>query len=1200
MESPAGFAERSMLTVLAVDTVNSTGHIADVDPDQARELLDRIFDHLKRAVEKCGGLLVSYAGDGGLAVFGWPNSLEDHADRACEAAWRIQEPAARKKPLRSADGRSVQFRVGVHSGLVSLRSIKRDVRAGIDTVGGAVHLAAALQKSARPDRILLSSRTVNLCRRPLQLTPYDGVPALQKVRLKAYELAAPAPETAESAFRGHRFPFVGRELEGRVLKETLIERRGAGAPIGEPGAGKTRRASARRARFAERCMLTVLAVDTVNSAGLIADAEPDQAHELVDRIFDHLKCAVEKCGGQLVSYAGDGGLAVFGWPNSLEDHADRACEAAWRIQEPIARASSLRSADGRSVQFRVGVHSGLVSLRSIKRDVRAGINTVGGAVHLAAALQKSARPDRILLSSRTVNLCRRPLQLTPHDGVPALQKVRLKAYELTALPAPETSESVFRDYRFPFVGRELERRILKETLIERRGAVALIGEPGIGKTRLASTAIDEAHLKGMRVLTFRGDNQRRTTPFSAIRTLILQSLSLKTASSDDDILRALSEAGAGGMKPFAATVMLEGRGDEHSKAGSFTRTQVARDLIETLDTLKKDAPALVVIDDLQLLDPESVLCLRLIAKAKAGPRRSLLITGRPEAAAVAWTLADTVLNLGPLPRETMVELARKLWSGAIPRPSVVEKVLDRADGVPFVLEQIALSEAVGDTVKENALPDSVQSVIHARLNHLSAKAKAFAQALSILGEEVDVDLASRTLGIEKATLLRRRSELERVSIVHPLIANSIRFRHAIVAEACAETVPGARRQQIHRAAIEAILSIADGGRHYERLAFHAEGAHDDERALEYLWLAALNARRASASGSLYLTFKRAMTCIERVGEPAEAKFVDFVLMAFGSLAQIGEFRSLGVYLPRALELARKQNRRDKVCAALCHMGLVSWFEARYAEGRGQSEQALEIASELNSLPLIFAAKFTLAGALYGLGALDSAITLQRELCSMLSGDLEMARLGAAGIPGSIVRSYLCWFLTQVGGYDEGLILVERAIDIAKTQGEPYSELLALLAKSRNLIKLKRHSEAIACLEYAVELIERNGYDVILPHILGTRASALARSGEGARAVRDVEAWLNSEREDRAGPLELYYLNAGYAEALSAAGDVRRGLGIADRAVEISRRISNPCLMAHGLGVRARLRALACDAPGSESDRAEQRDLCARYGIVAET
>ena len=159
MKSAAGFAERSMLTVLAVDTVDSTGHIAHVDPDQAHELLDRIFDHLERAVEKSGGLLVSYAGDGGLAVFGWPNAVEDHADRACEAAWRIQEPATREKPLRGADGRSIQFRVGVHSGLVSLRSIKRDARAGINTVGGrrAPRGCAAKKRPSRSDPVELKN-----------------------------------------------------------------------------------------------------------------------------------------------------------------------------------------------------------------------------------------------------------------------------------------------------------------------------------------------------------------------------------------------------------------------------------------------------------------------------------------------------------------------------------------------------------------------------------------------------------------------------------------------------------------------------------------------------------------------------------------------------------------------------------------------------------------------------------------------------------------------------------------------------------------------------------------------------------------------------------------------------------------------------------------------------------------------------------
>ena len=179
---PAPLSERCILTVLAVDTVNSTGHVADLDPDKARELLDRIFDHVSHSVDHAGGLLVSFAGDGGIAIFGWPKSLEDHADRACEAAWRIQEPAVQDNPLRDGDGRSVHFRVGVHSGLASLRPTKRDHRAGVDIVGAVVHLAAALQKNARADSILISSKTLNLCRAALQLTPYDGAPALQKVR----------------------------------------------------------------------------------------------------------------------------------------------------------------------------------------------------------------------------------------------------------------------------------------------------------------------------------------------------------------------------------------------------------------------------------------------------------------------------------------------------------------------------------------------------------------------------------------------------------------------------------------------------------------------------------------------------------------------------------------------------------------------------------------------------------------------------------------------------------------------------------------------------------------------------------------------------------------------------------------------------------------------------------------------------------
>jgi tetratricopeptide (TPR) repeat protein len=464
---------------------------------------------------------------------------------------------------------------------------------------------------------------------------------------------------------------------------------------------------------------------------------------------------------------------------------------------------------------------------------------------------------------------------------------------------------------------------------------------------------------------------------------------------------------------------------------------------------------------------------------------------------------------------------------------------------------------------------------------------------------VDIDLAVGTLRIEKASLIRHQSELERLGLVHPVTAGAIRFRHAIVAEACVETVSAARREQIHRAAMEAICSAGDVERHCERLAYHAEGAHDDEKALEYLWLAALNARRASAVDSLYLTFTRAMSCIERIGEPAEPKFVDFVLMAFGSLAQIGEFRSLAAYLPRALELARKQHRKSKVCAALCHLGMASFFAGRYAESREHSERAVEIANELDSLPLIFAANFNLASALHGLGSLRPAISLHHDLAARLSGNLETARLGAAGIPASIARSYLCWFLTEVGEYEEGLTYVERAIAIARQVGEPYSELLALNAKGRALLRLKRYPESIASLEDGVALMERYAYDTIRPHILGTLASALARSGSGARAIAQVSDWLKREREHRTGPLELFQLNAGYAEALAAIGETEHALERANRALDIGRQIGSPCLIAQGLGVRARLRAKAGDANGAKTDLAEQEELCGRYAIVAD-
>jgi len=949
----------------------------------------------------------------------------------------------------------------------------------------------------------------------------------------------------------------------------------------------------------ERSIVTMLAVDTVDSTGHIAGIDPDDAQEFLDRVFGYLSRYIAEAGGLIVSYAGDGGIAVFGWPNSYEDHADRACQAAWMIQAAGADATQFPDFNGRPVRFRAGIHSGLVGLRRMNIGHETRLDTVGGAVHLASALQKTAGPGEIVVSSKAVELCRSELDLTPHDS-PALARLNVKAYRL----GKRSNRPVARirhNRSHPIVGRVAEQDLLRKVLTRsnrENRAVAVIGEPGIGKSRLTASAIEIATASGIPALFFYGDSQKSTTPYAAVRSLIMTKLALDENARDDEIIAALKTIGMDEavVGAFGTVVLAK----YPAATVKLTRTQVALEIIGAFERLTEGQAVLIVTEDIHLLDPESLHFLRLLSRETSPAFRTLIMTGRPESLTDARSIADTVLQLEPLPRDNMEELARQRAQGRFLSTAALEAVLDRADGIPFVLEQIMLSIESVDLGNVDLLPQSVQSVIHARLNRLSADAKSLAQALSVFGDRVTTDFVLKALGLDQNALERDRTELERLEILGPGSTNSTHFRHAIVSEACLATVPGFRRKELHRAAINAITSLhVDLDGQHERLALHAEGAGDDEAALKYLWLAALRARRSSASGTLELIFKRAMRCLDRMGEAAEPQFVDFVLMAFDPLQQLGRFRSLEAYLPRVIELAQKQNRPDKVSIALTDMAMVNWFEGRYPESLDQSERALSIAMDIGSLPLTFAAKFMLACALHGMADMTRAIGIMRELCAMLTGDLERARLGAAGIPGSIVRSYLCWFLVEVGGYEEGRISVTRGLEIAQQEKEPYSEMLACLGMGRNLIRLKRDREAVECLETAVALIERNGYNAVLPHIIGLLSTALARSGRAERAVQMVEAWVESVQEERTGRLELHYLNAGYAEALFGLGRIDEAVAAIDRALAIGRAIKNPCLIVQGLSLRMRFRGTSSTASDIEHDLAEQRELCARHGLVTD-
>jgi class 3 adenylate cyclase/tetratricopeptide (TPR) repeat protein len=950
---------------------------------------------------------------------------------------------------------------------------------------------------------------------------------------------------------------------------------------------------------AERNIITVLAVDMVGSTRHIAACDPDDAQSFLDYWLDHIRAAVERVGGRIVHYAGDGGIAIFGWPSAFEDHADRACIAAWDIQSH----SESTGPGGIPVTFRVGVHSGLVGVRKGGRNAIARFDVAGATVHLAAKLQQQAAPGEILLSGETAKLCRSPLDLTPLVISAASADRPSEAYRLNARPNDVDYNDVARRYQNPVVDRIDELAALRERLPRsggRSSSVALIGESGIGKSRLAAAALTDALTSDVRCCVFYGAVQRRITAFAAARALVRDMLGARSLTSDVDLREALAglRVEASDLKTLE-TLFIVGQSRSRPRLRDNTQTQIARALVNAFLALALTRPTLLLIEDLQWIDAESRQFLKMLASASTPQPLCILLTCRPESSEQAADITKSIIHLQPLSRTHMETLGRQLWSKDR-SPTVLTRAIDRADGVPFILEEILRSADATNAPNGHSLPQSVESVIHARLQRLPPRIKGFAQALSLLGEEVEIDVATAVLGVDIGELLNALFELERFAFFHPLVGNSARFRHQIIAEACANTIPRDQRRQIHRAAIQAItLRHPNLHGHYEQLAFHAEEAGETKAALGYLWEAAVEARRNGAASSLSLIFDRAVKLIEHLGEAAEEKYVDFGRMSFASMLQLGEFKKVKMHLPRTMELAQRQGRVAQVCGAYAQLGTICWFEGRYEEGLRVTSEGLKMARALGAPALIVSNQTIMANVLHGMGHVDRAIAALDELSEMLTGELESARLGTPANPKCTVLAFKSWFMNATGQYEEALEFARQALEIAVREQDLYGEVLARSSMGRNLLMLRRNDEAVECLSIARELSERNGYDAIKPNLTGAIATALARTGKAKQAVELVEACLEGGMHLRTGQAEVCYLYVGYAEALVRSGELEQGLSALDHALTIARTIKNPWLIVECLGLRARL--LAESAPDDSrvaQDLTEQRAICNQSGVVA--
>ena len=395
----------------------------------------------------------------------------------------------------------------------------------------------------------------------------------------------------------------------------------------------------------ERKQVTVLFADLKGSMELLADRDPEDARKLLDPVLELMMEAVHRFEGTVNQLMGDGIMALFGAPVAHEDHAVRASYAALRMQDAIRRYTEhARRAYGIEVQIRVGINSGEVVVRSIGSDLRMDYTAVGQTTHLAARMEQLATPGTIRLTGATLALAEGYVEVKPLGPVPVKDLVDpVEVYEATGASTVRTRlQARARRGLTRFVGRDAElaqlRRALQQAGDGHGQIAAIVGEAGVGKSRLVHEFIHSHRLVGWRLLESASVSYGKATSYLPLIDLFKGYFMIQ----DRDDLREIREKVTGklltldrALEPTlpALLALLDVHVDDGAWQALDPPSRRQRTIDDAKRVLLREAraqPLLLVVEDLHWIDDETQALLDGLVDSLGSARLMLLVNYRPE------------------------------------------------------------------------------------------------------------------------------------------------------------------------------------------------------------------------------------------------------------------------------------------------------------------------------------------------------------------------------------------------------------------------------------------------------------------------------------------------------------------------------------------------------------------------------------------
>ncbi len=823
----------------------------------------------------------------------------------------------------------------------------------------------------------------------------------------------------------------------------------------------------------ERKPVTMLFADIVGSTALTENLDAEDAHDLLYRATQLMCQSVENHKGTVCRFMGDGIMAMFGAPVASERHALEACHAAMDMQTHVRNyASDLKSSHDTGIQIRVGLHSGEVVVLEVGDDPDKPVYDASGpTVPMAARLEQSAEADTIQISEQTRILAG---DFVDTIEVPAIEvkgfSTPVTIFQLQSVNSTtETSAAVARQ---PIIGRKSElaqfRGLLKSCIESGHGQTIFVrGEAGIGKTRLVeemTKIVLEHRFKSHKalVLNFGAGKGQEAIP-SLIRSL----LDIPQGASKNDRESCLKQAERAGIvkdenivylndlldlkQPLELRMLYDAMEPQARKEGKRAA------VVEILVTLAKNNSVFIVVEDLHWADDITLDYLAKLTAVAAECPAIMVFTSRAEGDPIdtAWRARTgeapiVTFDLSPLRKEEAVKLVSDFIDAG---DSMAKRCIERAAGNPLFLKQLLLNVEKGTS---ESVPDSIKSLVLARMDQLSSDDKLALQAASVLGQRFELEGLRYLIdvpGYECQELVERH--LLRPEELHYL------FAHALIQEGAYSSLLNPQRVEWHRRAAN-WYAERDLILHAEHLEYAGDAAAPDayrraaqeqftqfrpEKAM-HLVRAGLNIAPDSDSfelkcleGELLRILGSASESIPAYRSASQVATDDIelcrALVGVSEGLEITEdHEELIKVLAEAEILATNHSLSHEMAKILRLRAGVFFFKSDKEACFEASNAALKYAHDSNSLELVARALSGLGDAEYNRGYFNSAFHYFDQ-CIELAREQGLGRVLAANLS---MRGWISHFRNDV---DATKVDYHEALELAMKTRDLRSELITL-------------------------------------------------------------------------------------------------------------------------------------------------------------